>query len=322
MNRVATYEYVSAANPGLTGYGAAIAETYAPMEMRSAEGGPQSRWAVSRRSLGSVNVSHVAYGGPVEGRIAADTSPRQERKIALMSLDQGSLYVVQGDRHATCGQHMMILVDLAKPLILGQPCPTHIISATVPTQVLQARCPEIEQRCGIAVPSTDGAASVLWDLLRSVVRERNTLDAGEGSVISRMLSSMVSCVFRGDEASDPRHLLIHGYKERIEQIIEKELQNPELCPALIAERLGVSRSYLFAVARKAGLSLGQLVLDMRLDRCRETLADPAWSRRSITNVAFTWGFKEFSHFSRRFSERFGQTPKEFRRSILGPSRED
>ena len=297
---------------GLAGFEAAIATTYGPIRMKPDPAEREFPWEVSRWALGPLNVSHVSYSGPVQGRITSPAA-QSDRKIVLMAVDKGAVELEQRHRGGRCDPQGLVLMNVGQPLEGVGSGTTALLAATIPTAVLQTQCPEIEERCGVVVPCQTGSASVLHDLLRSVLREKEAIGPIEASVITRMVCSMVSCVFRGGDVEQGRESLLRAYRERIVQVVDDELQNPELCPRLIAERLAISQSYLFALARRSGISLGQLILDRRLDRCREALDDPNWSRRSITDIAFAWGFKELSHFSRRFSERFGQTAVEYRR---------
>ncbi len=86
-----------------------------------------------------------------------------------------------------------------------------------------------------------------------------------------------------------------------------------------------------AIARKAGLSRRQLerlfrsslartpnrhYLDMRLERARHLLEQTG---RSVLDIAIACGFVSASHFTRRFRERFGATPRDLRRpQAAGP----
>ena len=46
------------------------------------------------------------------------------------------------------------------------------------------------------------------------------------------------------------------------------------------------------------------------------LGDPTCARRSVTEIAFLWGFQDVSHFSRVFKERFDAPPLAYRQSSL------
>jgi AraC-like DNA-binding protein len=46
------------------------------------------------------------------------------------------------------------------------------------------------------------------------------------------------------------------------------------------------------------------------------LGDPALKTRTISEIAFSIGFQELSHFSRRFTQRFGRSPRAYRTQAL------
>ena len=54
------------------------------------------------------------------------------------------------------------------------------------------------------------------------------------------------------------------------------------------------------------------IITRRLERCRRALDDPAQARRTIGDIAFSWGFSDLSRFGRRFKAEFGCAPGEYR----------
>jgi AraC-like DNA-binding protein len=62
------------------------------------------------------------------------------------------------------------------------------------------------------------------------------------------------------------------------------------------------------------LPLGHTIWAQRLEACRRELGDPQQGHRSISDIAFGWGFNDAAHFSRAFRERFGLSPREWRAS--------
>jgi len=53
-------------------------------------------------------------------------------------------------------------------------------------------------------------------------------------------------------------------------------------------------------------------IDALLQQNREDLASAAQRKRSITEIAFSWGFNSSPHFSRLFKERYGISPRRYR----------
>ncbi|WP_442819328.1 AraC family transcriptional regulator [Streptomyces sp. NBC_01236] len=63
------------------------------------------------------------------------------------------------------------------------------------------------------------------------------------------------------------------------------------------------------------MSLEQTIIEQWLEGARSTLASPVGRTRTIGSVARAWGFTDASHFTRRFKEAYGVTPKEWRRAL-------
>lgn len=80
-----------------------------------------------------------------------------------------------------------------------------------------------------------------------------------------------------------------------------------------ARRCGVDRSHLFRLfKRHLGISPQQYLLNLRLTRAQELLRG---TDLSVTEVAFSCGFSDISHFSRSFHQAFGIPPRDCRNTV-------
>jgi AraC family transcriptional activator of tynA and feaB len=68
------------------------------------------------------------------------------------------------------------------------------------------------------------------------------------------------------------------------------------------------------------MSIMRLVQARRLERCRAALEDPGQARRSVSEIAFGWGFSDMTHFGRRFKAAYGILPSEYRVSRIKQDR--
>ncbi|MEH0827532.1 MULTISPECIES: helix-turn-helix transcriptional regulator [unclassified Micromonospora] len=59
-------------------------------------------------------------------------------------------------------------------------------------------------------------------------------------------------------------------------------------------------------------TVASYVRDLRLQRCRRDLADPAQAHRPIQAVAARWGFADKAVFSRAFRAAYGESPQGYR----------
>ena len=100
---------------------------------------------------------------------------------------------------------------------------------------------------------------------------------------------------------------------RLKSIIETKLHDPALKPATVAQAAGISVRYANALLANEGTSLERYIMLRRLERCRKVLLNPAHLSRTASEIAYSYGFSDLSHFTRRFKKQFACTPSEIRR---------
>ena len=59
----------------------------------------------------------------------------------------------------------------------------------------------------------------------------------------------------------------------------------------------------------------RLIQTRRLEHCRLALEDPLQSHRTLSEIAYGWGFSDMTHFSRRFKTTYGVLPSEYRSRV-------
>jgi AraC-like DNA-binding protein len=77
--------------------------------------------------------------------------------------------------------------------------------------------------------------------------------------------------------------------------------------------------HLHRIFAAKGCTVTEWIRERRLERCRADLADPRLRERNITDIAFFWGFSDSAHFSHRFRQEFGVSPREFRAKVWNDS---
>lgn len=308
-------DFVGPVGEGVAGYQAAISKTYGPMRMESSKLG-SNKWEVNRSHHGPVVFSRITYDGMLHAAVTKDSASAMDRNIVLMCVERGPVEQKVGNQYSKCDGGSLVLLNMGKKLEVWQSSPTDVLSVTLPTSLLLRQCADIEKYCGVAVPTNTGAAAILRDMLSGVLRETDHLTGCESQSLSTAFGGMISTVFHNNATCGKEHTILDSYQKQISNIIDSEIQNTQLSPKLLADRLGVSRSYLFSVSSKAGFSIAKLILERRLNCCRDALVDSSWRKRSITEIAFTFGFKELSHFSRCFTKKFGISPKAYREQTM------
>src|SRR6516162_8990678 len=94
--------------------------------------------------------------------------------------------------------------------------------------------------------------------------------------------------------------------ERAQAFIDDHLRDPDLSIDQISMALGCSKRYLHMLFSNRGLTVSEYIWRARLLNCRQDLETQG--NKTITDVAFSWGFSSSSHFSRVFRKYFGIVP--------------
>jgi AraC-like DNA-binding protein len=163
--------------------------------------------------------------------------------------------------------------------------------------------PIVRRICGT------GAGSILSRLSQSLYEEAERFEEEEATAaLNAYFQILSACIGRAQIAEqDPPQP-----RPRIQRFIDEHLSDPGLRPAEIAAAADISTRHLHRLFSKSGGTLGDCIRERRLEQCRNDLANPNLGRKTITEIAFSWGFSDSAHFSRSFRKQFGISPRKFR----------
>ena len=98
---------------------------------------------------------------------------------------------------------------------------------------------------------------------------------------------------------------------RVKAYVLQHLSDPALTPERIAHAHSVSVRQLYKACAAGGIGLEQWIIEQRLEAARSELRTPAGRRRSVAATARACGFRDASHFTRRFRASYGLTPRDW-----------
>lgn len=101
----------------------------------------------------------------------------------------------------------------------------------------------------------------------------------------------------------------------IRYAIEARLTDEKLSTETVAARVGLSVRYANQILSHYGTSIARLIQSRRLERCRLALEDPNQAHRTVSEIAYGWGFLDMTHFGRRFKRTYGASPREHRELV-------
>jgi AraC-like DNA-binding protein len=130
--------------------------------------------------------------------------------------------------------------------------------------------------------------------------------------LTRSALEIVSEAIRISGGGRARQTLADAQRERLERCIEDSLSDQGLTAADVAGRCGISRRYLHLLMSGNATRFSRYLWERRLARAASLLKDPHVSHWTIERLAADCGFRSASHFSRLYSSRHGETPRQTR----------
>lgn len=94
--------------------------------------------------------------------------------------------------------------------------------------------------------------------------------------------------------------------------IEAGYTDAGISPAQVARKLQLSPRYVQDLLRDTGAGFVERVSELRLQKARRMLREPACDTMAISDIAYACGFNEIPYFNRCFRKRFGAAPRSFR----------
>ncbi|HVZ53267.1 MAG TPA: acetamidase/formamidase family protein [Pseudolabrys sp.] len=267
--------------------------------------------AFRRESPDGVIVARLGAGP----QTLSPASQNADLPLILMSLEEGAALKAGDARHALCAGDLAVL-PRQEAWEFSFKREMHVVALSVGSSAYHGRKIGSLSFGRPRIVRAEGLTAVLARSLDAAAESLEILTAAEWATLSQALAEMLLTLLRQptDGSADAggttvRAALLH----RIYQTIERSLDDPELTPARVAQAEGISERYLQKLFETTGDNFTLYLRQRRLHRTRDELANPANASQSVSEIAFRCGFNDAAHFSRAFRERFGLSPREFRR---------
>lgn len=99
------------------------------------------------------------------------------------------------------------------------------------------------------------------------------------------------------------------FVDKLQAVIESEMDNPDLNVDFLCAKMGLSRTPLYQKTKKiTGQPIGDFIRSLRLKRAADLLVQ---KNLTITEAMFKVGIQTQSHFTKAFKKEFGKTPARY-----------
>jgi AraC-like DNA-binding protein len=104
----------------------------------------------------------------------------------------------------------------------------------------------------------------------------------------------------------------------IKSDILDHLGDSDLTIGTLAARHKLTPRSIQLLFERDGITFSRYVLEQRLARARQMIADPRYANATISTIALAAGFGDLSHFNRSFRRHYGLTPSDVRAQSENP----
>lgn len=267
------------------------------------------------------------FGRSVLGGLSSSTGRyiRSQSKAARDGLDailvqlflEGGVQFGVGQRTTYAKAGDIVIFDLAQPVDNINSKFRHLTSMW-PRHALEEVAPNIASWHGLTLPPLNPVTSLLRQHLISSYELADRFSIQEGLRVEDVTLSLVGAAMAGvslPEESTETPAMKEYLAYQIKSYIRHNLGISNLSPEQIARHFGISRRRLYKLLEPVG-GISRYQLQLRLQRCLSDLQNPEYSRNTISEIAYRWGFKHPATFNRNFRNAFGQTPSEVRAGSL------
>lgn len=267
-------------------------------------------------SVGSLGNVGLALFKSNEARVVRSQSCLRfadDDDIHLCRQISGSMTMHQDGRDAATKPGDVYILDPRRPFEFTLASNTRTLVFKVARSEVQARLGDIAHYTARPISPGQPLGALASEFLTMLAERADAIDPLAGAKLAQQALDLVALAFEKvkdgvAQLSSVRTTTLL----RLKSIIESKLHDHTLSPAGAARAAGISIRYANALLAQEGTSLERYIMLRRLKRCYEVLMNPAHLSRPVSEIAYSNGFSDPSHFGRRFKAQFGCTPSEIR----------
>jgi AraC-like DNA-binding protein len=291
-----------------------IAEVYASVDI-TISGKSDFVGQIRRSALGNLDISEVVTDHEDATRTSRHVARDSNEFFLFVLVRQGHLNVSQFKRDCVLPPGSFTMLDLSSPYTYRHNERTDALDLKIPAEMIRARIADPTRLCAVTRPIEAGLSRVAADFISSLATEVSRIPESTAERVAAKTIDLLGVLL--DSGADDLPLgesaVSLAIRRRCLGFIESHAADPDLDPAAIAAAAGISVRYLHKIFQGGGQSVGQVLRDRRLNRCRDDLADERKARLSIGEIAYRNGFRSQAHFTTAFAAKFGCSPGDLRR---------
>jgi AraC family transcriptional activator of tynA and feaB len=230
-----------------------------------------------------------------------------EHYYALLQIS-GNSAMIQNDQAVRMVAGDIVFVDAARPVTFFAEPSASWMSLRLPRQALVSHL-GFEPQGGSFTPYGSRAGRLLSDVIAAALEDGESSLSPADSYMQFAIYDLIGALF---SPSDPLPVRRPTDKlfARICGMIRSGFSDPDLGPVEVAAAAGISLRYLQKLFTERGSTCSEFIYSLRLDHAAHLLRrrgslDPG---QPLSQIAYSCGFRDYTHFARKFRRRIGCAP--------------
>ena len=264
--------------------------------------------------LGVATLHRIRLSGVRVRRTPAHIHRTPSSAVAIMLQRQAVRHQYQHGRHTVTEPGECAVWDFAAPFEAGWDGVGESWCVAIPRDRLGLSAETVAAATGRLrdSPLHDMIAGQITELIEGAeALERDPAAVMVGQCCVEMVRALLLSA-SGPAAGDKAAPAQSTVGRTVQSYVRAHLNDPDLRVEQIAAAHNMSPRYLYRLCAGAGIRLEQWIIAERLAAARALLVDPAHGGRTISAIAHTVGFRDATHFTRRFRAAYGMTPRDWR----------
>jgi AraC-like DNA-binding protein len=291
-----------------------VCDTYVQLECDAAAGWTTVQGDIVANELASLQLSQVTASPQVVRRTAAKIARASEDYFLVSIQTQGEGVISQDGRAARLQPGDFALYDSTRPYELRFDAPFQQYVLRLPGPSLRTALRDTQALTASTVCGGRGAGHLMIGMIQTLAADINTLAPASAHAVAESVTQILIAGLSALPAArqPPVSHLTAYHREQIKACAMARLRDPALTVASIAAALRLSTSTLHRAWLGQPCSIAEWIWAQRLDAARSDLCNPSLAARSVSEIAFSWGFNDAAHFSRAFRARFACAARDMR----------
>ncbi|RUP11068.1 helix-turn-helix domain-containing protein [Hyphomicrobium sp.] len=229
----------------------------------------------------------------------------------------GSVKLRQDGREAQLNAGDICLIDVGRPSTLIQTPHARCLVVELSRREGEARLGQLNRWTARRIDGGQGGGALASAFARLLPDQISYLSGPAQAEVARQFLDLCALSVKEMDGTAYSHSSARlASLLRLKSVVDANLTNCNATCEELAAAAGISVRYANQLLDAEQTSLQKLLFNRRIEKCQAALADPAQAHRQISDIAYSWGFGDVSHFGRLFKAMTGMTPRDYKKFNL------